>query len=206
MRKRLVLALLVMGLSGLIAEILLLRELLITFYGNELSIGVILANWLILEAIGSFFLGKKMARLPNPLNGFVGIQLIFSISLPIAIYLTRILKGSIIGISPGEGLGLLAITLSSFLILALVSISHGALFTIGCKAYSLYYKREDATSIGKVYIYETLGAIMGGICFTYFLIPYLHSFQIALSLSLLNIIICLCLLGSMFLCSTFITK
>jgi hypothetical protein len=35
---------------GLVSEILLLRELLIVFAGNELSIGLILAGWLILEA------------------------------------------------------------------------------------------------------------------------------------------------------------
>ena len=43
-----------MGFSGLVAQILLLREFLIIFSGNEFSIGVILANWLILEACGSF--------------------------------------------------------------------------------------------------------------------------------------------------------
>ena len=55
MNRRVRIAILVMGFSGLVAEILLLRELLIVFSGNELSIGVILANWLILEALGCFF-------------------------------------------------------------------------------------------------------------------------------------------------------
>jgi spermidine synthase len=44
MNARVRIAVIVMGLSGLIAEIFLLRELLIVFSGNELSIGVILAN------------------------------------------------------------------------------------------------------------------------------------------------------------------
>ncbi|GAG63051.1 unnamed protein product, partial [marine sediment metagenome] len=35
-----------------------IRELLVTFSGNELSIGIILANWLILIALGSFVLGR----------------------------------------------------------------------------------------------------------------------------------------------------
>ena len=54
--KRFIAAIIIMGFSGIVAQILLLRELLITFFGNELSIGIILANWLILEAAGSFFL------------------------------------------------------------------------------------------------------------------------------------------------------
>ena len=137
MRKRLVFAVLVMGFSGIVVQILLLRELLITFYGNELSIGIILANWLILEAIGAFFLGKRVERISRQLQGFVSLHLLFSLSLPFAIYSTRILK-EIIGATLGEGLGLLPIFLSSFFILALPSIAHGALFTFCCKIYSLF--------------------------------------------------------------------
>ena len=211
MRRRLIFAILVMGFSGIVAQILLLRELLVTFYGNELSIGIILANWLILEAFGCFFLGKRVERLVKRLQGFVGLALLFSLSLPLAIYTTRILK-EVIGVTVGEGIGLLPILYSSFLILLPVSISHGALFTFGCKIYSVYSSakgrslpdawqagapggKQDATSIGKVYIYETLGTIAGGIGFTYLFIPYFHSLQIALGVALLNFILCVFLLG-----------
>lgn len=193
MRRRIVFAILVVGFSGLVMQILLLRELLVTFYGNELSIGIILANWLILEAFGCFFFSKKAEGLKRPIQGFITLQIISSISLPIAIYLTRSLKG-FIGVMVGEGLDLISMFYSSFVILLFVSIPHGALFTLSCKIYSLYSK-EDATSIGKVYIYETLGTIMGGLLFTYLLLPYLHSFQIAFGLSLLNITLCIYLLG-----------
>ncbi|NIT41207.1 MAG: hypothetical protein GTN46_06775, partial [Gammaproteobacteria bacterium] len=43
MKNRICIAILAMGFSGLVAEILLLRELLIVFSGNELCIGIILA-------------------------------------------------------------------------------------------------------------------------------------------------------------------
>ncbi len=189
MKKNLIFALLVMGFSGIVAQILLLRELLITFYGNELSIGIILANWLILEAFGCFFIGKRAERIKRPIQGFIGLQLIFSLSLPFAVYLTRIFK-EVIGYTAGEGLGLIPMLYSSFLILSIVSITHGALFTFGCKIFSLYSKKQGAKSIGRVYIYETLGTIAGGVAFTYLLIPYFHSLQIALSIALLNLILC----------------
>lgn len=193
MRKRFVFAMLVMGFSGIVAQILLLRELLVTFYGNELSIGIILANWLILEAFGCFFLGKKVEHFKRRLQGFVILSILFSLSLPLAIYAARVVKVSI-GVTQGEGLGLFPILCSSFLILLPVSSSHGALFTFGCKIHSLYSK-QDATSIGKVYIYETLGTITGGVAFTYLLIPYIHSLQIALGVALLNFLLCVFLLG-----------
>ncbi len=38
---------LVVGLSGIVAQVMLLRELLVSFYGKELTLGIILANWLV---------------------------------------------------------------------------------------------------------------------------------------------------------------
>ena len=59
--------LIVLGLSGMIAQIVLLRELLVTYYGNELTIGIILANWLVLEAAGRVRFGFRT----NPKRRFV---------------------------------------------------------------------------------------------------------------------------------------
>ena len=33
------------GLCGLVAQVVVVREMLTTFYGNELSMGVVLAAW-----------------------------------------------------------------------------------------------------------------------------------------------------------------
>jgi len=182
-----------MGFSGLVAEILLLRELLIVFSGNELCIGIILANWLILEAFGCFFLGRKAEKSKNTLETFTGITILFSLSLLIAIFLTRILK-RVIGISIGESIGFLPMFYSSFLILLPVSILHGALFTFSCRMYSMF-SGQDASSAGRVYVYETVGTIIGGIVCTYLFIPYLHTFQASSGLALLNFVVCLVLLA-----------
>jgi spermidine synthase len=181
-----------MGFSGLVAQILLLRELLIVFSGNELSIGIILANWLILEAFGSFFLGKRAENTKHKIETFVIITILFSLSLPVAVYFARILK-NILGVSIGQGLGLLPILYSSFLILLPTSISHGALFTFACKLHSLFSAR-DASSVGKVYVYETFGTLVGGIVVTYLLIPYLNAFHIVSYLAVLNFLVGIVLL------------
>ncbi|MGE4358094.1 MAG: spermidine synthase, partial [Candidatus Omnitrophota bacterium] len=193
MKKRLVFSLLVMGLSGIVAQILLLRELLIIFCGNELTIGIILANWLIIEAIGAFWVGKRVENILHKLEGFIILQIIFSFSFPLAIYLTRTIR-EISGIVPGVGLGVGQVFLFSFLVIFPVSISHGALFTYGCKILSLYLPSETE-AVGKVYIYETVGTILGGFILTYFLIPYFHSFQIVFWIILINLMFCILLLG-----------
>jgi spermidine synthase len=120
MKKRFSVAILVKGFSGLVAQILLLRELLIVFSGNELSIGIILANWLILGAFGSYVLGRRAERSKYTLEAFSVITILFSLSLLIAIYLTRILKVAM-GISIGESIGFLPMLFSSLLVLSAVS-------------------------------------------------------------------------------------
>ena len=195
-KKTLAIALIVMGLSGIIAQILLLRELIINFYGNELSIGIILANWLLLESAGAFFLGKQIEKIQSKIAAFILVTIIFSLSFPMSIYLARISK-NILGITPAEAAGIVKIFYSSFLVLLPVSLTHGALFTFGCKIHSLSFGNDTtdvsqaASSIGGVYIYETTGTILGGACLTFFLIPYFGSFQIAFGLAILNIIMCL---------------
>ncbi len=185
-------SLLIMGLSGIIAQIILLRELLVSFYGNELTLGIILANWLLLEAVGSFVIGKSVEKTERKMEIFVLLQLIFSVAFPAALYLSRIFKNILLTTS-GEAVGFGPIFYCSFLVLLPVAIPHGALFTYGCKLYSQYFK-EDAASIGKVYFLETTGTILGGLGITYLLIPYLNSFEIAFILSLINSLISVFLL------------
>ena len=177
-------SLLIMGLSGIIAQIILLRELLISFLGNELTLGIILANWLILVAIGSFIIGKSVEKVKRKLEIFVLFQLSFSVALPFTIYFSRIFKNILLS-TPGEGLGFGPIFYSSLLILLPVTLPLGALFTYGCKLYSQYI-RKDVSSIGKVYVLESIGAIIGGLLMTFLLIQYLNSFEIAFIISLTN--------------------
>jgi spermidine synthase len=185
-------SLLIMGLSGIVAQIILLRELLVSFFGNELTLGIILANWLILEAIGSFYVGKSVEKTERKLEIYVLLQLIFSLAFPFAVFLSRVFKNFLL-LTPGEGLGFGPIFYSSFLILLPVTLSHGALFTFGCKIYS-QYAREDASAIGKVYVLETVGSIIGGLLLTFLLIQYLNSFAIAFIISLANTLISIFLL------------
>ena len=178
------LSLLIMGLSSITAQIVLLRELLVSFLGNELTLGVILANWLILVAIGSFLIGKSVEKVDRKIEIFVLFQLVFSLAFPFAIFLCRIFK-NILLTTPGEALGFAPIWYSSFIILLPATLPYGALFTYGCKLYS-QYARDGASSVGKVYLLETLGSIIGGLLLTFLLIQYLNSFEIAFLISLMN--------------------
>jgi len=186
LKKSLFFALILRGFTALIIEVLLIRELLVTFSGNELSIGIILANWLFLIALGSFVLGRFADKVKCKIEIYTSLQLIISIYLPFAIYLCRTIK-NIIGVVPGEAVGIIPIIYCSFLILVPLCISDGAQFSFGCKIYS-DFSGKSSTSIGRVYIYESIGAVTGGLVFTYFFIPFFNSLQVALFIAILNLL------------------
>jgi len=98
------------------------------------------------------------------------------------------------GISIGESIGFLPMLFSSLLVLSAVSILQGALFTYSCRIYSMF-SSPGAPSVGRVYVYETVGTIIGGIACTYLLIPYFNSFQVVTGLASLNFVVCLVLLA-----------
>ena len=193
MKRRIRAAIVAVGFSGLVAEILLLRELLLVFSGNELSIGIIMANWLILEAFGSFLLGRTAETSENGAQQFAVVSILFSIALFAAVLLTRVLRRAL-GVSVGESIGFFPMVYASFLILLPVATLHGALFTISCRITSAF-SGQDASSAGRVYAYETVGTIIGGVVSTYLLIPYLNTFQVFSGLALLNLVLCLLLLA-----------
>jgi len=179
----------VIGLSGIIAQVLILRELLVTFFGNELTLGIILANWLILEALGVFVIGKFIERIKNKIVLFIALELIFAVTMPVSVYLSRTFK-SILSIPFGEGIGMSAVFSGSFLIILTLGFCHGGLFSAGCKIYSAS-ERKSASVIGNVYTLETIGTVIGGLILTFLFIPRLNSFQIVFIVSLINLIICL---------------
>ena len=51
------------GFTSVITQIVLMRELIVVFYGNEISLGIMLAGWLLWTAIGSSVSGRVSARL-----------------------------------------------------------------------------------------------------------------------------------------------
>ncbi|MCX5815731.1 MAG: spermine synthase [Proteobacteria bacterium] len=184
---RFILFVFVAGLGGIVAQTILLRELLVLFSGNELSIGVIIGSWVIWEAIGAF-IGGTCNRKDNP-EILVFSIILFSVLFPASIYLTRVFK-VILSIPPGVGVGLLPVFYSSFLILLPTGILHGFFFTLACSIHN-QLTGKGASSVGKVYFYEMLGTIAGGILVSYIFIPYFNSFHVALVVALLSTVSCM---------------
>ena len=51
----------VLGLASVITQLTVMRELLGAFAGNELALGAVLGNWLLLTGLGTW-LGRALSR------------------------------------------------------------------------------------------------------------------------------------------------
>jgi len=162
------------GVVGIAAQIILLRELLVSFQGNELSLGIILANWLLLEALGCILAGRSCVRPKNPRAAFALVQSGIALSLPLGILLARSAR-VIMGLPLGAGLGIDAMFYVSLIALMPVTILHGVSFV-----WAGLVLGEKSNKPGGAYVYETLGTMAGGVVITFALIPRLTAYDLAL--------------------------
>ena len=165
---------------------------MISFYGNELTIGLVLANWIIMEALGSALFNRISLRSRRPLLIYALLQISIALYLPLAIALIRTAK-NILGLIPGESIGLLPIALSSLVIMGPLSIFDGGQFPCGCRILT-DVQGKPLKSAGKVYILEAVGFILAGPVLTYILITSFDSLTIAFFLGVLNLFSCILLL------------
>jgi len=159
----------IIGFAAVIAQILLLRELVTVFNGNELTYGISLMIWLAATSLGSFLAGKTAKYFKDTLKALIYVELAVSIMVPVEIYFARISK-ILFNIPAGSLPDLNSIFIISVLSMAPACILFGYLFTLGSKV---------LVDIGNMYMIESAGSVLGGVVFSFILIYLFDPFQIA---------------------------
>jgi len=170
------LAVLMLGAVSQIGQVLLLRELLMVFHGNELSIGLILAAWLAWVGTGSRLGAILVNRVNRPLFLLMLSATGVLLTLPATILLIRGLRG-FFDVLPGAYLALPDIIITCFLLMAPACLLLGAQFVLLSRVWRESDQAEDTSSAGKTYAGEAVGNMIGGILFTFLMVRYLNSFQ-----------------------------
>ena len=161
-----------------------MRELLVIFHGNELTVGLILSLWLLGGAAGSILASFFLKFYKSALRLFVLFQLLSIIYFPFAIFLIR-LNHSFLGLAPTELLSLGSLIVITVSALSFLSFFDGAMFTCGVQLLS-EDAQEAKAPMARFYLFESLGIIAGGILFTFFFLSSLNSFQIAFLISIFS--------------------
>lgn len=195
MKKRLfIFALIAVGFTSVVGQVLLLRELITVFYGNELSLGVIFSSWMFWIAVGSFFLGRWAGKFKQKLTPFIISQILLSLALPLEVLAIRLVR-PILNIPPGEIVGFSFMFYSSFSLLAPLCIISGFQFTLGCKIYA--ESKKEAQAVGQVYLLDAVGNMLGGLAFGYLFVYYFSSLETVIYMAILNLLSALTLLLSL---------
>ena len=96
-----------LGLTSTTGQLVLMRELVATFFGNELVLGLILAAWLAWVAAGAWVIGPRLRRGGMHIMVF-GMMLAASL-LTAEILLVRASR-KLMGVTPGVLVGLAPLT------------------------------------------------------------------------------------------------
>ncbi|MDD5427705.1 MAG: fused MFS/spermidine synthase [Candidatus Omnitrophica bacterium] len=182
MKKPLLFSIICLGATAMASQIVFIREFLIVFSGDELSVGIILAGWMLSGAVGALLLRKLADRIKRKNLVFVLLQIFLSIFLPFGILLIRLIR-PILGINPGQILPFHILAFSSIAVLIPLCAVMGFMFILACRIYEI---KDKASGIGRVYAMEAFGSILGGGIVSLVLLRYFNSFEIMSVLSLLN--------------------
>jgi spermidine synthase len=137
-----------LGLLATSFQILLLREFSAYFSGNELTLGIILASWLLWVGLGSLAAGKM-----KPFTNQASLCLLVIFLFPFALLSVRSSR-FLFHLLPGEIVGLSPVIIMAFGLCLLIGFPLGVLFVINVN--------RQAGDISRVYILESLGAVAAG--------------------------------------------
>jgi spermidine synthase len=169
------------GVTSVITQIVILREFLGVFSGNELLIGIVLAAWLFLTGAGAFA-GRRAERFDPDPSLTVRILLPLSVIPFVTVLLVRVLRNIIF--TPGGMITLGQATLSSLVLLSPYCLLAGFSFAILVRASSRY---NEPNPVALVYAWESVGSAVGGILVNVALVTLLDSIQVLLLLMLVNV-------------------
>jgi len=166
------------GFVSILAQVVILRELNVAFYGIELIYILALGIWLLGTAIGAS-IGKKSFR-PKE-SGIRIVFFIFALILLLDILLIRGIN-KIFNAVPGAFLPFTTQLTGLFIVLMPVSILTGLLFQWTAKIII-----GNNETLAKAYAIESAGGIIGGLASTVLLSAGLQNFSIVLICSLVSI-------------------
>lgn len=169
------------GFTALLVQIIYLREFLNVFSGNELVVGVIIGNWMLLTAAGARLAGL-LAKGVSCTAKIISSQLFISVIIPVsdlAIYWSKATF-----YPPGSLPAFYDTSLLSLLIMAPFCIVSGGLFTFLSSGFSALAKSQQAQ---KVYGLEAIGSFLGGLLFTFVLLVYITTYKTIFIISAINV-------------------
>jgi len=179
-------ALVLTGFSAVVGQIVLMRELIVVFNGNEMSMGIMLATWLLWTTAGSALSSRMNFEAEHTRRAVAVLSCLLALSLPLSIWGLRASK-SLFQAVPGELVGPVPMMLASLACLSLFCLASGALFVTAAQMCKLECSLPARSAASSAYVFEAIGSALGGIAASIVFLRFLEPFQIAAVVAVLNL-------------------
>ncbi len=186
-------ALILTGFSAVIGQIVLMRELMVVFCGNEISLGIMLGLWLFWTAAGSILCSSLALRENSARRMVALLECLLGVILPLTAWALCASK-NIFQTVPGELVGPVQMLLASLICLSVFCVIAGALFVASTRMYCHECAVDARAATSTAYLLEAAGSGLGGIVASFMLLRSLEPFQIACVVLALNLTMAVILL------------
>jgi spermidine synthase len=174
------------GFTAIVGQIVLMRELLVVFNGNEISVGIAVATWLLWTAAGSALASHIWGRRGDIIRITATLESLVGLTLPVTIWAVRASK-VLFQTVPGELIGPLPMLLTCLACLFVFCTASGCLYVTATRLYKEERLVSASVASSSAYLFEGVGAAIGGAIASILLLRFLESFQIATLIFLCNV-------------------
>jgi len=161
-----------LGFATMITQVLFIREFISVMAGNELVVGIVMACWMLLTALGAHT-GRK--RLPVRSDQVQGIKMLGFLILTAAAMIVLLYFLKHLLFPPGTLMGIGTVFIASLFLLFPVCFLSGFMFTFLSAQLS---ELKNQNLIGRSYALESWGSLTGSLLFSIILGRWLNSFQV----------------------------
>jgi spermidine synthase len=178
-------SLFMLGFSALAAQVFLIRECYSVLNGNELVIGIVMANWMLLTGAGAC-LARFFGRMKGKIPFLLFLQFLFSV-LPM-LMLLKLDLWKTFALPAGSVPGLIQVIASMLLFQLPFCLLNGFLF-VACVHMLSELKGE--TVLSSSYVVESAGGMTAGLLVNLFILNFSGVFLGLHILLFLNLIVCI---------------
>jgi spermidine synthase len=173
--KNLGYSLLILGFSAMVTQIIVVRQVMAFFEGNELVIGLSLGMWMIITGLGAR-LTVRGSSLPVLHLFLAFFALLAVILIPLGRYLL---------VTPGVMAGLDITALVLLISLLPFCLFAGMLFPVLSDRFSLL---SETSALHKAYALESIGSLLGGLLFSLMMVFLLDTWQCLTVIMIANLL------------------
>ena len=162
-----------LGGVAALSQSVLLREAMVTFHGTELTVGAFYGGWFLWIALGAFAGPPLVRRGPSPTSLYTILLAVYPLTLLLQIVGLRYWR-VLNGLSPLEIVTLEEGLLGAAIGAALPGFLTGTLFPLAARTLDSLPELESSSKtvptlgrVSRLYLWEAVGSLVGGMAFTF---------------------------------------